>query len=582
MPKIFISYRRADSRKDTGRIYDRLSQAFGKGNLFMDIDNIPLGRDFRGVLREAIAQTDALLVIIGRQWVNVTDENGHRRLDNPADFVRIELESGLQRDTCLVVPILVDGAPMPRADELPDSLRELAFKNAIIVRDDPDFNNDVTKLIAGLRNYFSRTPKLGVAVKPTSRANRGWIAALAAFVALVILGAIGVLFNAANQNNTHQTATAQSLSFFLTEVVTDEVIPTDLSTASLSPTNTLTLTNTPPLTDTPTHTDIPTDESTDTPNPSNTPSFTPTSTPTIYVPMDGTLTSMIGSVQPTVVDQFSTINNLWFRDFTDERAHTTSNWENRSQVLTIEASLEVQNGALQTFPSAYSLSSNYFWSLEFAPSPLPETGGYGVALIDAALNYYTFILRLNNTWGLAYLPYGSTWQTLYPYRSFVSETFDTRQPHTLGVLVTQDNLVFYVDGTEMASVSNDGTDYNTRPVLEVGRGESFAVTLDNLVVWTLGSISIVTATMLPTPTSVSTVYIHCSVEPLNDAVNVRSAPSTEAGIMYVLPRNSGTAAYEQALDNEGETWWRLLGGGWVRADSIREYGDCNLLPQVEG
>lgn len=150
MPKIFISYRRADSRKDAGRIYDRLVEAFGKENIFKDVDNIPLGKDFRGVLREAVAQCDIQLAIIGKQWLDIKDEAGNRRLDNPGDFVRIEVESALQRDSCIVIPVLVDNAPMPRADMLPPDLRELAFKNAAVVRDDPDFHNDITRIIQSL------------------------------------------------------------------------------------------------------------------------------------------------------------------------------------------------------------------------------------------------------------------------------------------------------------------------------------------------------------------------------------------------------------------------------------------------
>ncbi|MBL8154175.1 MAG: SUMF1/EgtB/PvdO family nonheme iron enzyme [Anaerolineae bacterium] len=162
MSHIFISYRRADSRKDAGRIYDRLVEAFGKPNVFKDVDDIPMGRDFRGVLREAVAQCDVQLVIIGKSWLTITDEKGQRRLDNPGDFVRIEVETALQRDHCLVIPVLVDNASMPGADELPLELRELAFKNATPVRDDPDFHNDVTKIIRSLGGTASPTKPAAV------------------------------------------------------------------------------------------------------------------------------------------------------------------------------------------------------------------------------------------------------------------------------------------------------------------------------------------------------------------------------------------------------------------------------------
>jgi len=159
MTKIFMTYRRADSRKDAGRIYDRLVQAFGKDNIFKDVDSIPIGKDFRGIILEAVAQCDVQLVIIGRSWLTITDEKGQRRLDNPEDYVRIEIESALQRDRCTVIPVLVDGAPMPSADELPVTLRELAFKNAAVVRDDPDFHPDVTRLIQGIGGAVETPPQ---------------------------------------------------------------------------------------------------------------------------------------------------------------------------------------------------------------------------------------------------------------------------------------------------------------------------------------------------------------------------------------------------------------------------------------
>ena len=166
MVKIFISYRRADSRKDAGRIYDRLVEAFGKDNIFKDVDSIPLGKDFRGVLGEAVAQCDVQLAIIGRQWLNIVDEQGQRRLENPSDFVRIEIESALQRNGCLVIPVLVDNAPMPQTDDLPPQLHDLAFKNATIVRDDPDFHHDVDKVIHELQQQFGDSPGAKASPKP--------------------------------------------------------------------------------------------------------------------------------------------------------------------------------------------------------------------------------------------------------------------------------------------------------------------------------------------------------------------------------------------------------------------------------
>ncbi len=147
--KIFISYRRYDSADVVGRIYDRLVQAYGADKVFKDVDNIPLGLDFRKILDEAVGGCAVLLAIIGRDWLTVTNERHQRRLDDPADFVRIEIESALER-SIPVIPILVREATMPRPDDLPESLRELVFRSGLQIRPDPDFHRDMDRLINAL------------------------------------------------------------------------------------------------------------------------------------------------------------------------------------------------------------------------------------------------------------------------------------------------------------------------------------------------------------------------------------------------------------------------------------------------
>ncbi len=164
MTKIFISYRREDSRKDAGRIYDRLAEAFGKEHVFKDVDSIPAGADFRAVLANAVKGSDIFLAVIGSRWLSSMDDNGNRRLDNPADFVRIEVQMALTAENCRVIPVLVDNASMPHPDELPDDLQELAFKNAVVVRDDPDFHPDVSKLLKELPQSDAPSPSQA---KPT-------------------------------------------------------------------------------------------------------------------------------------------------------------------------------------------------------------------------------------------------------------------------------------------------------------------------------------------------------------------------------------------------------------------------------
>jgi hypothetical protein len=150
---IFISYRRQDSSDVTGRIYDRLVQQFGKEAIFKDVDSIPLGVDFRGILDKAVGQCNLLLAVIGRQWLSSQNESGARRLDDPRDFVRIEIEAALRRDIP-VIPLLVQGTGAPGENDLPPSLQALVYRNAIPIRPDPDFHHDVDRLIKGIELHF--------------------------------------------------------------------------------------------------------------------------------------------------------------------------------------------------------------------------------------------------------------------------------------------------------------------------------------------------------------------------------------------------------------------------------------------
>ncbi len=153
MPGIFISYRRSDSPDATGRIYDRLVAEFGKAQVFKDVDSIPLGRDFREHLNDLVGDCAAVLAIIGPQWTDTHNEAGQRRLEDPDDFVRIELEAALARNIP-VVPVLVGHAPMPGSAQLPSSLASLAFRQSIEVRPDPDFHHDATRLVVALRKIL--------------------------------------------------------------------------------------------------------------------------------------------------------------------------------------------------------------------------------------------------------------------------------------------------------------------------------------------------------------------------------------------------------------------------------------------
>src|SRR5262245_29049231 len=146
MARIFLSYRRDDSGGYAGRLYDRFSQHFGHDHLFIDVDNISLGHDFVEVIQNEVRSCDVLIAVIGRQWLTSTDPQGQRRLDNPEDFVRLEILTALER-RIPVIPVLVGGASMPRATELPDVLQPLARRQALV---GDHFHTDVNRLIAAL------------------------------------------------------------------------------------------------------------------------------------------------------------------------------------------------------------------------------------------------------------------------------------------------------------------------------------------------------------------------------------------------------------------------------------------------
>jgi TIR domain len=149
--KVFISYRRDDSAGYAGRVRDRLERELGRDLLFMDVDAIPLGTNFSKVLHEEVAKCGVLLAMIGPNWPDAHDEHGNRRLDDPNDFVRIEIAAALHRNIP-VIPILLDGARIPKATQLPEDLKELALRNGMEIRH-ASFQDDMNRLIRGLKGH---------------------------------------------------------------------------------------------------------------------------------------------------------------------------------------------------------------------------------------------------------------------------------------------------------------------------------------------------------------------------------------------------------------------------------------------
>lgn len=172
----FICYRRSDSENITGRIFDRLVHEFGPDRVFKDVDFIPLGVDFTEFIADALKKSQVLIAVIGKDWLNAVDDKGNRRLDNPDDWVRSEIAMALKMGI-RAIPLLVNGAEMPKAADLPRGLKKLARCNAAYARPDPDFHKDIDRLIRHIKPARSqrssktaaRSPKLTVGVgKPSS------------------------------------------------------------------------------------------------------------------------------------------------------------------------------------------------------------------------------------------------------------------------------------------------------------------------------------------------------------------------------------------------------------------------------
>jgi hypothetical protein len=148
MPKIAISYRRSDTSAVAGRIFDRLGVHYGRHSVFMDVDDIPIGIDFRQHIVETLRQTDVLLAVIGAKWAG-TKADGDARIAEENDPVRVEIELAV-RQGLIVIPVLVDGAKMPEASALPESFGTFAFLNAAEVATGRDFDSQIQRLIAAI------------------------------------------------------------------------------------------------------------------------------------------------------------------------------------------------------------------------------------------------------------------------------------------------------------------------------------------------------------------------------------------------------------------------------------------------
>jgi CHASE2 domain-containing sensor protein len=156
--KVFISYRRDDASANAGRLCDWLQRQFKEKNVFLDTEKIAPGDNFPQVLQERLAETEVLLAVIGKAWVSITDTAGNRRITDPKDFVALEVGTALKRGI-RVIPVLVGGASIPKADQLPPDLQKFVEFDAITVDDSrfrQDFDNLVDAILKRPRGFARR------------------------------------------------------------------------------------------------------------------------------------------------------------------------------------------------------------------------------------------------------------------------------------------------------------------------------------------------------------------------------------------------------------------------------------------
>lgn len=168
MPRICLSYRRSDSADIVGRIYDRLAARYGAEAVFMDVADIPYGADFRKHIQSVLKEAHVLLAAIGPGWLR-QQEADVAKIHDRRDPVHVEIQTAL-RQRILLIPVLVDGAVMPRAHELPHNLRDLAYRNAISVSSGVDFEADIQRLLIVLDQALADEPG---AQAPARHADQG-------------------------------------------------------------------------------------------------------------------------------------------------------------------------------------------------------------------------------------------------------------------------------------------------------------------------------------------------------------------------------------------------------------------------
>jgi hypothetical protein len=185
---VFISYRRDDSTGYAGRLHESLERRLGAGEVFRDVDALQPGQDFVDAIADRLRACRACLVLIGRDWLNATEASGRRRLDQDGDYVRLEIAAALARSDVVVIPVLVEGAAMPAAEALPESIRALARRHAVSLRDEA-WDADVDRLAAAVRRAagIDHQPAPSPAIRPPAASLKWGLLAAAVIAAFILL-----------------------------------------------------------------------------------------------------------------------------------------------------------------------------------------------------------------------------------------------------------------------------------------------------------------------------------------------------------------------------------------------------------
>lgn len=171
MGAIFISYRREDAEGHAGRLFEDLREVFGAESVFMDVVGIEPGVDFRKTIDAKVTSCSVLLALMGRQWLDLKGPDGRRRLDDAGDFVRLETAAALRRDIP-VIPVLVQGAKMPTDTQLPDDLKDLAFRNGVELTH-ARWESDVQLLVRALSRHVQPLPKPAASAQASAGTGTG-------------------------------------------------------------------------------------------------------------------------------------------------------------------------------------------------------------------------------------------------------------------------------------------------------------------------------------------------------------------------------------------------------------------------